>query len=200
MLRHFLSRSGFAEALDGEDVFALRDALPTHADARLGHHHARFFAEHGTAQGGSDNSGVEGGPAFSALLSSLRAPMPKGAALLSDQGAVTPVVVYTGPTRTPAQLANLEALEPPATHKRKGAAKAATAKLSDEKVAPDGKAPTDKTTKNKAAAGAWTPTSSSALAASPPAGLETKPAADAPKKKSHKAAKADPATKPAPAQ
>ena len=44
---------------------------------------------------------------FSALLSSLRAPTPKGAALLSDFGAVTPTVVYTGPTRTPAQLANL---------------------------------------------------------------------------------------------
>jgi hypothetical protein len=37
----------------------------------------------------------------------LRAPTPKGAALLTDLGGVTPTIVYTGPTRTPDQLARL---------------------------------------------------------------------------------------------
>ena len=72
---------------------------------------------------------------FSALLSSLRAPTPKGAALLSDFGAITPTVVYTGPTRTAAELANLSAIETAAPHhKKKAEGKTAAAKPADEKA------------------------------------------------------------------
>ena len=138
---------------------------------------------------------------FSALLSSLRAPTPKGAALLSDQGAVTPVVVYTGPTRTAAQLAKLEAIEAAVPHHRKKkASKAEAAKSTDEKATDgktaDGKSADSKTTSEKGKAGTWTPLSSSALAATPPAELQAKSTADTPKKKRHKA---HAAAKPAPA-
>ncbi len=53
-----------------------------------------------------DNS-ADNGPKFSVVLSALRAPSPGN--LLLDPGPVTPVVVYTGPTRTPDEIAKLEA-------------------------------------------------------------------------------------------
>jgi len=148
---------------------------------------------------------------FSAMLSALRAPTPKGAALLSDFGAITPTVVYTGPTRTAEQLAKLEAIEAAAPHHRKkGAARTAAAKsdanatetkAADEKPAEgkDAKAEDGKTTNARPH---WTPTSSSSLAATPPPELATKPAAETPKKKQaaapprkkpHRAAAAKPA-------
>jgi D-alanyl-D-alanine carboxypeptidase len=199
-----LLESGFTQnplswltpALGSVDALAPIDAAPPNLHEEIcGPHRKRPAVEEEEGETSSEDSGAEPSIRFSTLLSSLRAPAPKGAALLSDQGAVTPIIVYTGPTRTPAQLANLEAAEPAAVHKKKGAPKSGTAKLTDEKVAPDGKAPTDKTSKNKAAAGAWTPTSSSSLAASPPAGLETKPAADKAKKQKPK-----PPVAPTPAQ
>ena len=76
-------------------------------------------------------------------MSSLRAPTPKGAALLSDYGSEPPVVVYTGPTRTPGEVAKLNAIEPAAAHKKKAGAKTAAAKPDDkaaDEKAPDGKA------------------------------------------------------------
>jgi len=79
------------------------------------------------------------------MLSALRAPTPKNANLLSDAGPVTPVVVYTGPTRTPAEVANLANLpEAVDTGKKKAKhkpaakpadAKAAAAKSTDDKPA-----------------------------------------------------------------
>jgi hypothetical protein len=77
--------------------------------------------------GSETGAGVD--TAFSAMLSSLRAPTPKGAALLSDLGAITPTIVYTGPTRTPDQLAklNVAADEPGVPrHKKKGGKAIAT--------------------------------------------------------------------------
>ena len=72
------------------------------------------------------------------LVTALRAP-PKN--LLSEPGPVTPVVVYTGPTRTPEQIAALAALpayEPSKKKgKHKGAAKTADAKQTEGK--PDAK-------------------------------------------------------------
>jgi D-alanyl-D-alanine carboxypeptidase len=72
------------------------------------------------------------------LVTALRAP-PKN--LLSEPGPVTPVVVYTGPTRTPEQIAALAALpayEPSKKKsKHKGAAKTAEAKQTEGK--PDAK-------------------------------------------------------------
>jgi hypothetical protein len=126
----------------------------------------------------------------------LRAPTPKNSNLLTDAGPVTPVVVYTGPTRTPGEIANLaslpEAAEParkkgkhqaPAAGKPAGgkaadakpaevkpaAAKPAPAKPAAAKPA-DGKAKDGKSTSNAAP---WSPLSSSALAASPPPELGT---------------------------
>jgi D-alanyl-D-alanine carboxypeptidase len=84
----------------------------------------------------------------SILLSALRAPTDP--VLLSDLGPVMPIVVYTGPTRTPAEIATLQALpeaaEPVAKKKAKpkavadkpaGAKSAAVkpAELSSEKPA-----------------------------------------------------------------
>ncbi len=163
---------------------------PNLHDEVCGRHRKRLAAEDEEDESGGESGGVD--TPFSALLSSLRAPTPKGAALLSDFGAVTPTVVYTGPTRTAAQLANL-ASEAVSHHKKRGSAKTAAVKPADEKdtsekahhekgaeeKAKAGKAATDK----KADVHSWTPTSPSALAASPPPGLETKPDADASKKR-----------------
>jgi D-alanyl-D-alanine carboxypeptidase len=182
---------------------------PNLHDQVCGPHRKRPAAEDEEEEAGGENGARVDTP-FSALLSSLRAPTPKGAALLSDFGAVTPTVVYTGPTRTQAQLANLNSSEASPHHEKKRAAKSAAAKPTDEKatdgkateqkgsdeIAADGKATTEKTTNTKTGARSWTPTSPSAIAASPPPGLETKPAADN-AKKPHKA---DAAPKPAPAQ
>jgi D-alanyl-D-alanine carboxypeptidase len=78
--------------------------------------------------GGEAAAGGENTP-FSALLSSLRAPMPKGAALLNDFGAITPVVVYTGPTRNAEQLAKMAVIEEAEPrHKKKGKGAATAAK------------------------------------------------------------------------
>jgi D-alanyl-D-alanine carboxypeptidase len=144
---------------------------PNLHDEICGPHHKRPASEEEEGAGSEDNGEV--GTPFSAILSSLRAPARKGAALLSEPGPVVPVVVYTGPTRTPAEIAKLAAIEeaPVHRHKKKAAAKAASA--ADVKVAPDGRRPTDGTTKKKTAAGAWT--STAPLAASSPA--PTKPRA-----------------------
>jgi D-alanyl-D-alanine carboxypeptidase len=178
---------------------------PNLHDEVCGRHRKRLAAEAEEDEAGGENGAGLDTP-FSALLSSLRAPTPKGAALLSDFGAVTPTVVYTGPTRTPAQLANLSAIEAAPHHRKKAAAHTAAVKPADVKDTNDkvvhekgadekaqaGKATTDK----KAGAHSWTPTSPSAPAASPPPGLETKPGADASKKRH----KAKPPTKPTAAQ
>jgi D-alanyl-D-alanine carboxypeptidase len=193
-----LLESGFTQsplswltpALGSVDALAPIDATPPNLhDEICGPHRKRPAAEDEEEGSGGEDNAAEAGTPFSALLSSLRAPTPKGAALLSDQGPVTPVVVYTGPTRTPDQIAKLNAIEEAPRHKKKPAG-SDTAKFTTEKVAPDGKVPADKTIKNKAAAGAWTPTSSSSLARNPPPGLETE--------KQKKRAK--PPVQPAPAQ
>ncbi len=70
----------------------------------------------------------------SILLSALRAPTDP--VLLSDLGPVMPIVVYTGPTRTQAEIATLQALPEAAetAAKKKGKAKTA-AKPTDTKSA-----------------------------------------------------------------
>jgi D-alanyl-D-alanine carboxypeptidase len=163
---------------------------PNLHDQACGPHRKRPAAEDEDADAGGEIAGVN--TPFSALLSSLRAPTPKGAALLSDFGSITPTVVYTGPTRTPDQLARLNVVadEPGGgtlRHKKKGG-HAVAAKPAD--AAGDSTAATKPTAGNdgKTKPVHWTPTSSSSLAASPPAGLETKAAADKPKKKPQKAA------------
>jgi D-alanyl-D-alanine carboxypeptidase len=83
----------------------------------------------------TDSSGAENNPQFSAMLAALRTPSSKN--LLNDIGPVTPVVVYTGPTRTPDQIAALAALpEAAEPAKKKPKHKLATAKeTEDGKVA-----------------------------------------------------------------
>jgi D-alanyl-D-alanine carboxypeptidase len=198
-----LLESGFTQnplswltpALGQVDKLAAINADPPNLhDEVCGRHRKRPAAEDEEDEAGGESGGVD--TPFSAVLSSLRAPTPKGAALLSDYGAVTPTVVYTGPTRTPAQLANLSASEATPHHKKKGSAKTAAAKPTNEKEADkktahekgaDEQAKVEKdATDKKASARSWTPTSSSSLAASPPPRLETKRDADLPKKR-HKA-------------
>jgi D-alanyl-D-alanine carboxypeptidase len=182
---------------------------PNLHDQVCGPHRKRPAAEDEDAGAGGEN-GIGVDTPFSALLSSLRTPTPKGAALLSDFGAITPTVVYTGATRTPDQLAKLNVEEAAPHHKKKAGVKTLAAKPpgADEKATSEkatvAKAPEANGTKAKAKDGEtkpavhWTPTSPSPLAASPPPGLETKPATDKPKKKPHKAAAAaKPATAPA---
>ncbi len=195
-----LLESGFTQnplswltpALGSVDNLAPINADPPNLhDEVCGRHRKRLAAEDEEEEAGGEGGGVD--TPFSALLSSLRAPTPKGAALLSDLGAVTPVVVYTGPTRTPAQLAKLNAIEAAPHHRKKAAAKIAAAKPTDvkdtdkktarEKAAEEKPKPGKATTEKKAGAHPWTPMSSSALAASPPPGLEKKPAAEPPRKR-----------------
>ena len=207
-----LLESGFAQnplswltpALGQVDALAPIEAAPPNLhDEVCGRHRKRPPAEEEEDVGGEGGTDEAGAP-FSALLSSLRAPSPKGAALLSDFGAVTPVVVYTGPTRTPAQLATLSVEQAATRHKRKAAARTAAAKptgenATDAKAAgrkpADGKPSAGAAAKPKAGAGRWTPTSSSSLAASPPPDLAPKSASET--KKPHKTKTV---SKPAPAQ
>ena len=73
----------------------------------------------------------------SLLLSALRAPT--NPVLLSDLGPVMPVVVYTGPTRSPSQLATLSsdiAAEPDSA-KRKTKHKSTAARSNDDQAAPE---------------------------------------------------------------
>jgi D-alanyl-D-alanine carboxypeptidase len=142
---------------------------------------------------------TDAGSPISSLLSSLRAPTPKGAALLTEAGPVTPVVVYTGPTRSPADVAKLATLAPRPPHKKKFADKAAAEKPAEEKA--DGKVENGGTSGGKPG-GKWTPLSSSTLAVSPPPELRTASPADKAKTKSaskkvKKQKKAERAVKPA---
>jgi D-alanyl-D-alanine carboxypeptidase len=101
---------------------------PNLHDQTCGPHRKRPAAEDEDADAGGE-LGAGANTPFSALLSSLRAPTPKGAALLTDLGGVTPTIVYTGPTRTPDQLARLNvAADEPAEphHKKKGGKAVAT--------------------------------------------------------------------------
>jgi D-alanyl-D-alanine carboxypeptidase len=115
---------------------------PNLTDQICNGHRKKPAAEDEDADAGGEGGGGVDTP-FSAVLSSLRAPTPHGAALLNDLGAATPVVVYTGPTRTPGEVAKLNAIEPAAAHKKKAGAKTAAAKPDDkaaDEKAPDGKA------------------------------------------------------------
>ena len=211
-----LLESGFTQnplswltpALGQVDALAPIEAAPPNLhDEVCGRHRKRPRVEDEDEETAGN---LPDGSPFSALLSSLRAPVPKGAALLSDFGAATPVVVYTGPTRTLAELATMKSEPVVAMHRRKKGAKTAAAKPADEKAAAtEAKATDSKTTdskktdgkttdgkakggKSKTGAAPWTPTSSSSLTANPPPELGTKSATDAQKKR----AKATPPSKP----
>jgi D-alanyl-D-alanine carboxypeptidase len=189
--------SGLTPSLGTVDALVPIDAAPPDLkDTMCGKHRKRPATEEDDPDATAENgAGGEGNPQLSSLISALRSPSPKN--LLLDLGPVTPTVVYTGPTRSPAQLVTLAA-EPVAAdpvkkkskHKtaagpvagkkadatpaaaKKSAAKPAVAKPKDGKAAA-GKTTSEIGTDGKAAdAGPWTPMSSAALATSPPPELK----------------------------
>lgn len=126
-------------------------APPDLKDDMCGPHRKRHALEAAMADSadpdagdGSDSAGADANSQKPNLVTALRAPAPKN--LLSEPGPVTPVVVYTGPTRTAEQIAALAALpeyEPSKKKgKHKGAAKAAEAKQIEGK--PEAKKETKK--------------------------------------------------------
>ncbi|HUD89783.1 MAG TPA: serine hydrolase [Xanthobacteraceae bacterium] len=183
---------------------------PNLKDEMCGPHRKRPASEDDDADAASIDSAAAAGDTsqqFSFLLSALRAPTPKNVNLLTDDAPMTPIVVYTGPTRAQpgvgtdvasepgkkkakkktatAQPGDDNAIAAPATDK-----KAATTKPKDKKPvagkSTGAKTPDGKSTDASAPAGAnpWTPLSASALAATPPPELGGTPAAaPAPQKK-----------------
>jgi D-alanyl-D-alanine carboxypeptidase len=119
-------------------------APPDLKDDMCGPHRKRHALEAAMADSadpdagdGSEGAGADTNAQNPSLVTALRAPVPKN--LLSEPGPVTPVVVYTGPTRTAEQIAALAALpdyEPSKKKgKHKGAAKTAEAKQIEGKPA-----------------------------------------------------------------
>jgi len=125
-----------------ESLAPIEAAPPNLHDEVCGPHRKRAPVE--TEDEELDSASGDPNSPFAAMLSSLRAPTPRGAALLSDYGAGAPIVVYTGPSRNHPQFA--------------------AAQSEPGKAGLRGSQPT------VAAAGAlpWTPLSTSALAANPP--------------------------------
>jgi D-alanyl-D-alanine carboxypeptidase len=207
-----LLESGFAQnplswltpSLGTVDSLTPVNASPPNLhDEICGGHRKRPAAEDEEEEANNQPGASDPHSPMSVLMSSLRAPTPRGAALLSDQGIGTPVVVYTGPTRSPAEVARLNAIaEAAAAHRKKkggtavgkaGEEKAngkhqAAAALGGDAKAANGRAAArkaveirtsgpvgDKTEDGKPVKRVrWTPMSSSALAASPAAGAESK--------------------------
>ena len=146
---------------------------PNLKDEMCGPHRKRPATEEDDPDASNDNgSGGAGNPQLSFLLTALRAPISKN--LLGDPAAVTPIAVYTGPTRSQAQVAVLAA-EPEAAEptRKKGKHKTAAKPSADTAAKPDdGKIKDDKTKAGKVAAQHWTPMSATPLAASPPPDLK----------------------------
>ena len=163
---------------------------PNLQEQTCGKHRKRPAAEDEDMDADSDNpqpTAAASTETRSLLLSALRAPT--NPVLLSDLGPVMPVVVYTGPTRSPSQLATLSsdiAAEP--DKKKTKHHKATAAKSNDDQPAPekpankksvvakptDGK-PTVKPVDTKPTAQA----SAAATAAAPKKQAKPKPAAPA---------------------
>jgi D-alanyl-D-alanine carboxypeptidase len=113
---------GTVDALAPMDV-----APPNLKDQTCGGHRKRPAAEDEDVDADSGQSAADLAQQHSFLLSALRAPT--NPVLLSDLGPVMPIVVYTGPTRTPAQIATLQA-EPEAAEPSKKSAKSKKAAAS----------------------------------------------------------------------
>jgi D-alanyl-D-alanine carboxypeptidase len=194
-----------------DSLAPIEAAPPDLTDQMCGRHRRRPATEEDDPDADLENldktaagNSTDGGPKFSVILSALRAPSPSN--LLLDQGPVTPVVVYTGPTRTPDQIAKLEAQLAAEPVKRRIKRKAGAAKHGEHEAAKpeehrpvkpdehkvvkpakrkpaaaklDGKSHGGKSHDGRAEATPWTPTSASALAASPPSNLKADPPAAA---------------------
>ena len=93
--------SWLTPSLGSVELLAPIEAAPPNLHEEIcGPHRKKPATEEEEATGSEENS-AEAGTPFSVLLSSLRAPTRKGAALPFRAGPA-PIVVYTGPTRTPA--------------------------------------------------------------------------------------------------
>jgi D-alanyl-D-alanine carboxypeptidase len=126
---------GMVDALAPMDV-----APPNLQEQTCGKHRRRPAAEDEDMDADSDNPQAAAAAASetrSLLLSALRAPT--NPVLLSDLGPVMPVVVYTGPTRSPSQLATLssDVAADPDNTKKKTKHKATAARPNDDQAAPE---------------------------------------------------------------
>jgi D-alanyl-D-alanine carboxypeptidase len=124
---------GMVDALAPMDV-----APPNLQEQTCGKHRKRPAAEDEDMDADSDNTqaAAAANEARSLLLSALRAPT--NPVLLSDLGPVMPVVVYTGPTRSPSQLSTLSsdvAAEP--DKKKTKHHKTTAARSNDDQAAPE---------------------------------------------------------------
>src|ERR1700726_570267 len=124
---------GMVDALAPMDV-----APPNLQEQTCGKHRRRPAAEDEDMDADSDNgqAAAAASETRSLLLSALRAPT--NPVLLSDLGPVMPVVVYTGPTRSPSQLATLSsdiAADP--DKKKTKHHKTTAARSNDDQAAPE---------------------------------------------------------------
>jgi D-alanyl-D-alanine carboxypeptidase len=124
---------------------------PDLKDEMCGRHRKRPATEADDPDATIDNGDdADANPQVSVLLSALRAPTPKN--LLPDPGPVIPVVVYTGPTRSPAQIATLAAVPEaadPVKKKSKHKTAAAAGGKKTASVAADAKSTDAKSTEAK---------------------------------------------------
>jgi D-alanyl-D-alanine carboxypeptidase len=126
---------GMVDALAPMDV-----APPNLQEQTCGKHRKRPAAEDEDMDADSDNpqpTADTSSETRSFLLSALRAPT--NPVLLSDLGPVMPVVVYTGPTRSPSQLATLssDVAAEPDTTKKKTKHKATASRSTDDQAEPE---------------------------------------------------------------
>ena len=145
LLESGFARSPFAWLLPAfgnvNALTPIEAAPPDLKDDMCGPHRKRHALEAAMADSadpdageGSDSAGADTNSQNPNLVTALRAPAPKN--LLSEPGPVTPVVVYTGPTRTAEQVAALAALpefEPSKKKAKQKGAKTAEAKQTDGK-------------------------------------------------------------------
>jgi D-alanyl-D-alanine carboxypeptidase len=145
LLESGFARSPFAWLLPAfgnvNALTPIETAPPDLKDDMCGPHRKRHALEAAMADsvdpdaGDSSDNAADTNSQNSNLVTALRAAPPKN--LLSEPGPVTPVVVYTGPTRTAEQIAALAALPPYEPSKKKGkhkgGAKTAEAKQGEGK-------------------------------------------------------------------
>jgi len=164
------------------DALTPMDATPPNLkDEMCGNHRKRPHAEDEDidADSGGGQTTADMNQTRSFLLSALQAPT--NPVLLSDLGPITPVRVYTGPTRTPGQLANMPAAEDDAAEpgrKKKTKHKTAAAPAADDQ-APEAKPKKTKTTAVKPADVKPAEAKPTAAAAAPKKPAKPKPAAPA---------------------
>jgi D-alanyl-D-alanine carboxypeptidase len=147
LLESGFNRSPFAWLLPAlgnvNALTPIEAAPPDLKDDMCGPHRKRHALEAAMADSAdldagdsNDNAAADGNSQNPNLVTALRAPTAKN--LLGELGPITPVVVYTGPTRTAEQIAALAALpsyEPSKKKARhKGGAKSAEAKQTEGKA------------------------------------------------------------------